>query len=78
LTVSPVPFELFSDDFFNAPYETYRRLRDEAAVYYSAIRVLTAPTAIKGRSVIRQILDTALPSRKMPSRNSVAETSLTR
>ena len=36
LTVSQVVFDPFSDDFFNAPYETYRRLRDEAPVYYSA------------------------------------------
>lgn len=35
MTVSQVIFDPFSDDFFNAPYETYRRLRDEAPVYYS-------------------------------------------
>ena len=34
--MSQVVFDPFSDDFFNAPYETYRRLRDEAPVYYSA------------------------------------------
>ena len=35
--VSPdtVEFDPFSDDFFNAPFETYRRLRDEAPVYHN-------------------------------------------
>jgi len=28
-------FDPFSDDFFNGPYETYRRMRAEAPVYYS-------------------------------------------
>ncbi len=32
----PVVFDPFSDDFFNHPYETYRRMRDEAPVYYNA------------------------------------------
>jgi cytochrome P450 len=31
----PVEFDPFSDDFFNAPWETYRRMRDEAPVYYN-------------------------------------------
>src|ERR1700754_902839 len=30
-----VQFDPFSDDFFNAPFETYRRLRDEAPVYHN-------------------------------------------
>jgi cytochrome P450 len=30
-----VEFDPFSDDFFNAPFETYRRLRDEAPVYHN-------------------------------------------
>jgi cytochrome P450 len=34
-TSEPVEFDPFSDDFFNAPWETYRRMRDEAPVYYS-------------------------------------------
>jgi cytochrome P450 len=35
-TVNSSPeFDPFSDDFFNDPYATYRRLRDEAPVYYS-------------------------------------------
>jgi len=35
--VSPVAveFDPFSDDFFNAPFDTYRRLRDEAPVYHN-------------------------------------------
>jgi cytochrome P450 len=35
--VSPgtVEFDPFSDDFFNAPFNTYRRLRDEAPVYHN-------------------------------------------
>jgi cytochrome P450 len=31
----PVEFDPYSDDFFNSPYETYRRMRDGAPVYYS-------------------------------------------
>jgi cytochrome P450 len=34
-TSAPVEFDPFSDDFYNAPWETYRRMRDEAPVYYS-------------------------------------------
>ena len=30
-----VEFDPFSDDFFNDPTEMYRRLRDEAPVYFS-------------------------------------------
>jgi cytochrome P450 len=29
-----VVFDPFSDDFFNGPYDTYRRMREEAPVYY--------------------------------------------
>ncbi len=35
VTTTPVEFDPFSDEFFNDPYEMYRRLRDEAPVYYS-------------------------------------------
>lgn len=35
MTRSDVVFDPFSDDFFNAPFDTYRRLRDEAPVYYN-------------------------------------------
>jgi cytochrome P450 len=35
VTATKVVFDPFSDDFFNTPYDTYRRLRDEAPVYYS-------------------------------------------
>ena len=31
-----VEFDPFSEDFFNGAYETYRRLRDEAPIYYNA------------------------------------------
>jgi len=31
-----VDFDPFSEDFFNGAYETYRRLRDEAPIYYNA------------------------------------------
>ncbi len=31
----PVEFDPYSEDFFDSPYETYRRMRDEAPVYYS-------------------------------------------
>jgi cytochrome P450 len=37
LTTSKVSFDPFSDDFFNAPFATYRRMRDEAPVYYNEI-----------------------------------------
>ena len=32
----PVEFDPYSADFFHSPYETYRRMRDEAPVYYNA------------------------------------------
>ncbi len=35
MTTSQVVFDPFSDDYFNAPYATYRRMRDDAPVYYS-------------------------------------------
>jgi cytochrome P450 len=35
LTTVPVEFDPFSEEFFNGPFETYRRLRDEAPVYHS-------------------------------------------
>ena len=35
MTRSTVVFDPYSDDFFNHPQETYRRMRDEAPVYYS-------------------------------------------
>jgi cytochrome P450 len=35
LTTSKVVFDPFSNDFFNAPCATYRRMRDEEPVYYS-------------------------------------------
>ncbi|MBI3213076.1 MAG: cytochrome P450 [Mycobacterium sp.] len=35
MTTTTVVFDPFSEDFFNGPYETYRRMREEAPVYYS-------------------------------------------
>ena len=35
MTTSKVVFDPFSSDFFNAPFDTYRRMRDEEPVYYS-------------------------------------------
>jgi cytochrome P450 len=35
LTRSTVVFDPFSSDFFNAPFDTYRRMRDDQPVYYS-------------------------------------------
>ncbi|SOJ56405.1 Putative cytochrome P450 123 [Mycobacterium simulans] len=35
MTTATVVFDPFSEEFFNSPYETYRRMRDEAPVYYS-------------------------------------------
>ena len=35
LTGVPVEFDPFSDDFFKHPYEIYKKMRDEAPVYYS-------------------------------------------
>jgi cytochrome P450 len=34
-TTEPLEFDPFSADFFEHPYETYGRMRDEAPVYYS-------------------------------------------
>lgn len=36
MTTTQLVFDPFSADFFNGPYETYRRMRSEAPVYYSA------------------------------------------
>jgi len=33
--MNPVEFDPFSDEYFNDPYEVYRRLRDEAPVYHN-------------------------------------------
>src|SRR5271169_3632293 len=35
MTKSKLVFDPFSEEHFNDPYDTYRRLRDEAPVYYS-------------------------------------------
>jgi cytochrome P450 len=35
MTQAKLVFDPFSEDFFNGAYETYRRMRDEAPVYYS-------------------------------------------
>jgi len=35
LTTNPVEFDPFSEEFFNDPTKVYRRLRDEAPVYFS-------------------------------------------
>jgi cytochrome P450 len=35
LSGGAVEFDPFSDDYFDNPYDTYRRLRDEAPAYYS-------------------------------------------
>src|SRR5438132_9734896 len=32
---NPVEFDPFSEEYFNDPYDLYRRLRDEAPVYFS-------------------------------------------
>src|SRR5690242_13379805 len=34
-TADPVAFDPFSDEYFGDPTEVYRRLRDEAPVYFS-------------------------------------------
>ena len=35
MTTSELVFDPFSEDFFNGPWEIYRRLRDEAPVYHN-------------------------------------------
>ena len=35
MTTVPVDFDPFSEEFFNGPFDRYRRLRDEAPVYHS-------------------------------------------
>jgi cytochrome P450 len=35
VTTTPVEFDPFSDEYFDDPYDMYRRLRDEAPVYHS-------------------------------------------
>ncbi|WP_051015182.1 cytochrome P450 [Mycolicibacterium vaccae] len=36
VTAAELVFDPFSEEFFNGPWELYRRLRDEAPVYYNA------------------------------------------
>ena len=36
MTTSELDFDPFSEEFFNGPWETYRRLREEAPVYYNS------------------------------------------
>jgi cytochrome P450 len=36
LTTSQLVFDPFSEEFFNGPWEIYRRMRDEAPVYYNS------------------------------------------
>ena len=35
MTKAKLVFDPFSQDFFDGAYETYRRMRDEAPVYYN-------------------------------------------
>jgi cytochrome P450 len=35
ISTTPVEFDPFSEEFFDDPYDLYRRLRDEAPVYYN-------------------------------------------
>ncbi len=35
MTTAKLVFDPFSEDFFNGPYETYRRMREETPVYYN-------------------------------------------
>ena len=35
MTTATLVFDPFSEDFFTSPYDTYRRMRDEAPVYHS-------------------------------------------
>ena len=35
MTTSEVVFDPFSEEFFNGPYEIYRRMREESPVYYN-------------------------------------------
>jgi cytochrome P450 len=35
MTTSELVFDPFSEEFFNGPWETYRRMREEAPVYYN-------------------------------------------
>jgi len=36
MTASELVFDPFSEEFFNGPWEIYRRMREEAPVYYNA------------------------------------------
>ena len=36
MTTSQLVFDPFSEEFFNGPWEIYRRMRDEAPVYYNS------------------------------------------
>ena len=36
MTISELVFDPFSEEFFNGPWEIYRRMREEAPVYYNS------------------------------------------
>ena len=44
MTKAKLVFDPFSEDFFNGAYETYRRMRDEAPVYYNEVHDFYALT----------------------------------
>src|SRR4030095_10561434 len=74
MTTAPVEFDPFSEEFFNDPYDLYRRLRDEAPVYFSEqygfyalsrfADVLAAPRDWGG--VFERARHRALPAREGP------------
>ena len=41
MTTSRLVFDPFSQEFFDNPYEIYRRMRDEEPVYYDEERDFT-------------------------------------
>ena len=49
MTPADVEFDPFSDEYFNDPSDVYRRLRDEAPVYFSERYGFYALVAVRRR-----------------------------
>jgi hypothetical protein len=88
LPAGTVEFDRFSDVFFNDPFNTYRRLRDEAPVYHNEKYGFLGAVALRGRRAgvegLRNLLvgtgsSTALSSRPAwPATNAASTISSAR
>ena len=56
MTAATVVFDPFSQEFFTSPYETYRRMREEAPVYYSEPAEPADPGATPASPTLGQVV----------------------